>query len=115
MLEWKRGGLTQEILDKHFVMHAGIGDYPQPSNTTYRPGNTDVNMWKDTEWYLVLPEIKTPAVPTKVVLEEWMYISKISPSSDVSFKWRPVGGEAVSSWTGWVKTGVTREIEVPNG
>ena len=57
MLEWKRGGLTQEILDKHAVLEGGTGDVPMFGDYAYAPGKARADEWHDDEWYCVLPEI----------------------------------------------------------
>jgi hypothetical protein len=61
MLEWKRGGLTQEILDKHLVLAGGTGDVPVFAGW-YNLKEDDLDDpclgdWEDNEWYCVLPEI----------------------------------------------------------
>jgi len=60
-----------------------------------------------------------PEKPTtkKTVLEEWVFLSGFDGSrscSEAVFKWRPVGGHSRGPCRGWTKTGVTRELEVPN-
>ena len=57
MLEWKRGGLTQEILDEHDILHGGSSENPFISCTVYSKGSTKLVRWRDDEWYCVLPEI----------------------------------------------------------
>jgi hypothetical protein len=57
MLEWKRGGLTQEILDKHIVLHGGSEPSPVLRDTYTPSDETKVGEWEDDEWYCVLPEI----------------------------------------------------------
>lgn len=59
MLEWKRGGLTQEILDKHDVISGGTNDTPR-TYRLYNPKDTYIDDWEDDEWYCVLPEIAVP-------------------------------------------------------
>lgn len=56
MPEWKRGGLTQEILDKHYVLAGGVGDTPDLKQCL-RPKVTNLSCWEDDEWYCILPEI----------------------------------------------------------
>lgn len=59
MLEWKRGGLTQDILDKFAVIRGRTG--PEPvMGCVFDPKDTVVADWLDDEWYCVLPEIVIP-------------------------------------------------------
>jgi hypothetical protein len=110
MLEWKRGGLTQEILDKFAVIEGRTG--PEPvMGCIFDLKDTTVSDWLDNEWYCVLPEITVSKPATKtVVLEEWCRIQ----SGTAYLEWQVVGNRACVSTTGWFKTGVTRELEVPD-
>ncbi len=56
MLEWRRGGLTQEILNEHWMLAGGRGDTPVLEGCT-KSGTTNLCDWEDDEWYCVLPEI----------------------------------------------------------
>jgi hypothetical protein len=60
MLEWKRGGLTQEILDKHFVLAGGRGEVPAFAgwySINNEEGPAELSELEGNEWYCVLPEI----------------------------------------------------------
>ncbi len=60
MLEWKRGGLTEEILDKHLVLSGGTEDTPRFDgmfSVKDDEGPARLSDWKNDEWYCILPEI----------------------------------------------------------
>lgn len=112
MLEWKRGGLTQEILDNNCVLGGGRNDPPEICTVSYK-GDTKLDEWYNDDWYCVLPEFVVPKPATKtVVLEEWC--TGVSEAvSAVTFVWRKSTSlSPVPAY--WTKTGVTRELEVPN-
>jgi len=68
MLEWKRGGLTQDILDK-FAVIGGRREVDPVMGCIFDPKDTNVADWEDDEWYCVLPKIVVPKQPNRFGLK----------------------------------------------
>lgn len=76
MLEWKRSGLTQDILDKHVTLSGGTDSIPHIIDVL-NAGRTDLCDWEEDEWYCVLPEIAMPEKPvTEAVVLRAKYIGQ---------------------------------------
>lgn len=89
------------------------------SYNTYRSDGTwDGQENRPSVHDIVAKYVGPPKRATKtIVLEEWVFLSgfeRSKPCSEAVFKWRPAGGHSHGTWSGWTKTGVTRELEVPN-
>ncbi len=94
MLEWKRGGLTQETLDKHVVLDGGSGNRPRLGLATHAPGETAAREWTDDEWYCVLPEITVhdPGMDWVDLPQDHVYREGDEYFSESYYEWQPAKG-----------------------
>ena len=98
MLEWKRGGLTQEILDKHMVLSGGTGDTPEFDGSYSLAGDStpDLPGWTHNEWYCVLPEITVhdPGMDWVDLPQDHVFRAGDEYYSESYGDWQPVKGVA---------------------
>lgn len=86
MLEWRRGGLTDEILANNVVMSGGSKEIPELESVSFKE-DTDLSHWHDEEWYCVLPEIKTVLIdgPGKYVNRDGRVVTIATRRPNESF------------------------------